>query len=78
MLGHISFHHKAPDPDLLEYSERGAELGYTIEPEYRRHGYDRESAISMMEWAGREHGGASSTPLPAIGHPSSYCKAYTP
>jgi len=56
MLGHISFHHKAPDPDLLEYSERAAELGYTIEPEYRRHGYARESAISMMEWAGREHG----------------------
>ena len=56
MLGHISFHHKAPDPDLLEYSELAAELGYTIEPEYRRHGYAKESAVAMMEWAGREHG----------------------
>jgi ribosomal-protein-alanine N-acetyltransferase len=56
MLGHISFHHKAPDPDLLDYSELAAELGYTIEPPYRRHGYAKESAIAMMEWAGREHG----------------------
>lgn len=24
MVGHISFHHKAPDPDLLEYSEERA------------------------------------------------------
>jgi RimJ/RimL family protein N-acetyltransferase len=56
MLGHISFHHKAPDPDLLAYSELAAELGYTTEPPYRRHGYAKESAIAMMEWAGREHG----------------------
>jgi ribosomal-protein-alanine N-acetyltransferase len=56
MLGHISFHHKAPDPDLRVYSEQAAELGYAIEPEYRRQGYAKESAIAMMEWAGREHG----------------------
>ena len=56
MLGHISFHHKAPDPDLFDYAELAAELGYTIEPEHRRRGYARESAISMMEWARRDHG----------------------
>ena len=31
------------------------ELGYTIEPDYRRNGYAKESAIAMMEWAWREH-----------------------
>ena len=56
MVGHISFHHKAPDPDLLEYSNSAAELGYTIEPAFRRRGYARESAVAMMEWAHREHG----------------------
>ena len=56
MIGHISFHHKAPDPDLLKYSDLAAELAYTIEPDYRRKGYARESAIAMMEWANQTHG----------------------
>jgi [ribosomal protein S5]-alanine N-acetyltransferase len=51
MVGYISFHHKAPDPDLFEYSDCAAELGYTIEPDYRRNGYAKESALAMMEWA---------------------------
>jgi [ribosomal protein S5]-alanine N-acetyltransferase len=51
MVGHISFHHKAPDPFLLEYSRCGAELGYTIEAPYRRQGYATESALAMMDWA---------------------------
>ena len=53
MVGYISFHHKVPDPDLLGYSNRGIELGYTIEPQYRRLGYAKESALAMMEWAYR-------------------------
>lgn len=55
MVGYISFHHKAPDPDLSEYSDFAVELGYTIGPSYRRIGYAKESAIAMMEWAYREH-----------------------
>ncbi len=51
MVGHISFHHKAPDPDLLVYSDNAAELGYAIEPGHRRNGYARESALGMMNWA---------------------------
>ncbi len=51
MVGHISFHHKAPDPTFAEYSACGAELGYTIEPPYRRQGYASESIAAMMIWA---------------------------
>lgn len=54
MIGNISFHHKAPDPDLLEHADLAVELGYTIEPVYRRKGYAKESAFAMMEWAHRE------------------------
>jgi ribosomal-protein-alanine N-acetyltransferase len=54
MVGHISFHHKAPDPDLLEYSGHAVELGYTIDIGHRRKGYARESALAMMEWANKQ------------------------
>lgn len=53
MIGHISFHHKAPDPDLVEYSPFAAELGYTIDPDFRRQGYAKESAEAMIMWAHR-------------------------
>lgn len=54
MVGHISFHHKAPDPDLSEIAELSAELGYTINTDCRRNGYAKESAIAMMKWANTE------------------------
>jgi RimJ/RimL family protein N-acetyltransferase len=54
MVGHISFHHKAPDPDLLEYSSNAAELGYAIDVSHRRKGYAKESALAMMEWANKQ------------------------
>ena len=54
MVGYISCHHGFPDPDLSEYSENGVELGYTIEPVYRRHGYARESILGIIDWAYRE------------------------
>jgi RimJ/RimL family protein N-acetyltransferase len=51
MVGHISFHHKAPDPDLLEYSNNAAELGYAIDADQRRKGYAKESVLAMIDWA---------------------------
>lgn len=55
MVGFISFHHMAPDPDIAEYTKMGTELGYTIEKEFRRMGYAKEAAIGMMEWAHQNH-----------------------
>jgi len=51
MVGHISFHHMAPDPDLLEYSGNAAELGYAIDTDQRRKGYAKESVLAMLDWA---------------------------
>jgi RimJ/RimL family protein N-acetyltransferase len=48
-VGRIGFH--AP-PD-----ERGAvEVGYTIEPMFRRRGYALEAVEALFGWAAREHG----------------------
>ena len=56
MVGVVSFHHKAPDPDLSEFSSNGAELGYTIDPAFRRMGYATESILGMIGWANKESG----------------------
>lgn len=56
MIGHIGFHSR-PDPDYLHpYVRRAVEIGYTIYPPYRRQGYAREAAQSLMHWAQAKHG----------------------
>lgn len=56
MIGHIGFH-TAPGPEYLrDLSPGGVEMGYTIFPAYRRHGYAREACAAMMAWAQRAHG----------------------
>jgi len=55
MVGYTSFHHAFPDPDLAQYSECGVELGYTIEPSYRRLGYAPESILAVIDWARKKH-----------------------
>lgn len=48
VVGHINFH-EPPGP-------RGAvEVGYTIEPAFRRRGYATEAVRGMFDWAEREH-----------------------
>lgn len=49
VIGTIGFH-GAPD-------EGGRlEVGYRIEPEYRRRGYTSEAVRALFDWAGTEHG----------------------
>lgn len=55
MIGHIGFH-TAPGPEYLrDLAPGGVEMGYTIFPDYRRHGYAREACAAVMDWAQREH-----------------------
>lgn len=54
MVGYISCHHGFPDPDLSKYSDCGVEFGYTIEPQFRRLGYARESILALITWAQTE------------------------
>lgn len=60
MIGYISFHHKPPDPDLTKFNEisygNAVELGYAIEPEYRRNGFALESVKTIINWANLKYG----------------------
>lgn len=49
VVGTVGFH---GPPD-----ERGRlEIGYSVDPEYRRQGYAREAAEALFEWAAATHG----------------------
>lgn len=49
VIGSVGFH-GAPD-------EQGrAEIGYKVEPAYRRQGIARDAAAALLDWAHREHG----------------------
>jgi [ribosomal protein S5]-alanine N-acetyltransferase len=49
VIGSIGFH--AP-PD----EEGRVEVGYRVEPEYRRQGYAKEAVAALFDWAHRTHG----------------------
>jgi ribosomal-protein-alanine N-acetyltransferase len=49
VIGHINFHEPPGTKGAVE-------IGYTIEPPYRRMGYATEAVEGMFAWAEREHG----------------------
>ena len=49
IIGSIGFH---GPPD----SDGRAEVGYRVEPEFRRQGYAREAVWALFDWAHRVHG----------------------
>ncbi|HJW22528.1 MAG TPA: GNAT family N-acetyltransferase [Candidatus Limnocylindrales bacterium] len=48
VIGTIGFHGPPDEQGRLE-------VGYRIEPEYRRRGYTREAVRAMFDWAAAEH-----------------------
>ena len=49
VIGSLGFHGR---PD----AEGRAEVGYRVEPEYRRQGYAREAIEALFDWAHETHG----------------------
>ena len=49
VIGSIGFHGAPDDQQRLE-------IGYKVEPAFRRQGIAREAAAAMFDWAYREHG----------------------
>jgi len=56
MVGHIGFHALPGDKSLDELAPGGVEFGYTVFEQWRRRGYAREAAQSLMKWAHQVHG----------------------
>jgi ribosomal-protein-alanine N-acetyltransferase len=56
MCGYIGFH-SAPGPaDLSDIAADGVELGYTVGESFRRQGFAKEAALTLMRWAFECHG----------------------
>lgn len=54
MVGFVNFHGPPGVNDIA--AADAAELGWTVFPEHRRHGYATEAAERLMEWARVEYG----------------------
>jgi len=55
MCGRIGFH-TAPGPEYLrELAADGVELGYSIGEPFRRQGFAKEAALTLMRWAFEFH-----------------------
>jgi ribosomal-protein-alanine N-acetyltransferase len=55
MCGRIGFH-TAPSPEYLrDLAADGVELGYTIGEPFRRRGFAKEAALTLMRWAFEVH-----------------------
>lgn len=56
MVGHIGFHGAPASGDLQGTFPGAVEFGFTVWAPYRRQGYAREAALTLMGWARRSQG----------------------
>ena len=55
-VGRIGFHSKPDSKDTQRQAPNSLELGYAIFPSFRRQGFAKEAAITLMRWAHVECG----------------------
>ena len=55
MCGRIGFHSEPGPQDLRDVAPDGVELGYAIGEPFRRQGYAKEAALTVMRWAFETH-----------------------
>lgn len=55
MCGRIGFHSKPGPDDLQDIAADGVEIGYATGERFRRQGYAKEAAITLMRWAFENH-----------------------
>lgn len=56
MIGHIGFHDRPGNPDIEKVAPGAVEIGFTVEPEYRRRGIATEAAEALLRWAAETKG----------------------
>ena len=55
MCGRIGFHSQPGPEDLCDIAPDGVELGYAIGERFRRQGFAKEAALTLMRWAFETH-----------------------
>lgn len=56
IVGTIGFHDAPGNEDVERVSPGAVEMGFEIEPAFRRQGIAREAALALMNWAHDRHG----------------------
>jgi ribosomal-protein-alanine N-acetyltransferase len=56
MCGYIGFHSEPGPEDLSDVAADGVELGYAVGESFRRQGFAKEAALTLMRWAFERHG----------------------
>jgi len=51
MCGYIGFHSEPGPDDLKDVATDGVEIGYTVGERFRRQGYAKEAAFTLLRWA---------------------------
>jgi [ribosomal protein S5]-alanine N-acetyltransferase len=56
MCGYVGFHSEPGPEDLRDVAADGVELGYRVGESFRRQGFAKEAALTLMRWAFECHG----------------------
>lgn len=55
LCGRIGFHSRPGPEDLRDVAADGIEIGYAVSESFRRQGFAKEAALTLMRWAFENH-----------------------